>query len=175
MTLATYAERFRRLNVNVAHGRASPHKICMLLAVLDLARGGALMHNRIEYAPPLLERYAMYFRAVRAGGDHPNPCFPFFHLAGRLRGGAGSFWHLQPKPGREAVLAGMSTARTARQVTDNIDHVRLDPALFELLLDQLLPFFRLTLAGALSLAFVLGADFLIAAGDPVPEAANALR
>ncbi len=135
MTLATYAERFRRLNVNVAHGRASPHKICMLLAVLDLARGGALMHNRIEYAPPLLERYAMYFRAVRAGGDHPNPYFPFFHLAGRLRGGAGSFWHLQPKPGREAVLAGMSTARTARQVTDNIDHVRLDPALFELMQD----------------------------------------
>lgn len=135
MSLATYAERFRRLNVNVAHGRASPHKICMLLAVLDLARGGALTQNRIEYAPPLLERYAIYFRAVRAGGDHPNPHFPFFHLAGRLRGGGESFWHLQPKSGREFVLAGMSTARTARQITDNIDHARLDPALFELMQD----------------------------------------
>jgi len=135
MTLAAYAERFRRLNVNVAHGRASPHKICMLLAVLDLARGGALTYNRIEYAPPLLERYAMYFKAVRAGGDHPNPYFPFFHLAGRLRGGGESFWHLQPKPGRESVLAGMGSARTPRQVTDNIDHVSLDPALFELMQD----------------------------------------
>lgn len=135
MSLAVYAERFRRLNVNVAHGRASPHKICMLLAVLDLARGGALTHNRIEYAPPLLERYAMYFKAVRAGGDHPNPYFPFFHLAGRLRGGGESFWHLQPKPGREPVLAGMSSARTSRQLTDNIDHARLDPALFELMQD----------------------------------------
>jgi putative restriction endonuclease len=56
MSLATYADQFRRLKVNVAHGRASPHKICMLLAVLDLARGGALTENRIEYAPPLLER-----------------------------------------------------------------------------------------------------------------------
>lgn len=137
MSLSTYVDRFRQLNVNVAHGRASPHKICMLLAVLDLARGGALTANRVEFAPPLLERYALYFNAVRAEGDHPNPCFPFFHLAGRLRGGGESFWHLQPKSGREHVLASMSTARTARQVTDNIDHARLDADLFDLLQDAL--------------------------------------
>ena len=135
MSLATYADQFRRLKVNVAHGRASPHKICMLLAVLDLARGGALTENRIEYAPPLLERYAMYFNAVRGPGDHPNPYFPFFHLAGSLRGGGESFWHLQPRPGRESVLDSMGTARTSRQVTENIDHAFLDPELFELVQD----------------------------------------
>ncbi len=37
MTLAAYQDKLRRLNVNVRAGRASPHKICMLLAVLDLA------------------------------------------------------------------------------------------------------------------------------------------
>lgn len=136
MSLATYADQFRRLKVNVAHGRASPHKICMLLAVLDLARGGALTENRIEYAPPLLERYAMYFNAVRSPGDHPNPYFPFFHLAGSLRGGGASFWHLQPRPGRESVFESMSSARTARQMTENIDHARLDTELFELLQDE---------------------------------------
>ena len=136
MSLATYADQFRRLKVNVAHGRASPHKICMLLAVLDLARGGALTENRIEYAPPLLERYAMYFNAVRGPSDHPNPYFPFFHLAGSLRGGGESFWHLQPRPGRESVFESMSTARTARQMTENIDHARLDTELFELLQDE---------------------------------------
>lgn len=136
MSLATYADQFRRLKVNVAHGRASPHKICMLLAVLDLARGGALTENRIEYAPPLLERYAMYFNAVRGPGDHPNPYFPFFHLAGSLRGGGESFWHLHPRPGRESVFESMSTARTARQVTENVDHARLDTELFELLQDE---------------------------------------
>ena len=136
MSLATYADQFRRLKVNVARGRASPHKICMLLAVLDLARGGALTENRIEYAPPLLERYAMYFNAVRGPGDHPNPYFPFFHLAGSLRGGGQSFWHLQPRPGRESVFESMSTASTARQMTENIDHARLDTELFELLQDE---------------------------------------
>lgn len=135
MSLAAYADEFRRIKVNVAHGRASPHKICMLLAVLDLARGGALTQNRIAYAPPLLERYTLYFRAARADGDHPNPYFPFFHLAGPLRGGGESFWHLQPRPGRESVLGCMSTVRTSKQVTDNIDHACLDPELFALLQD----------------------------------------
>lgn len=137
MSLAAYAEQFRRIKVNVAHGRASPHKICMLLAVLDLARGGALTENRIQYAPPLLERYATYFNAVRTQGDHPNPYFPFFHLAGSLQGGGASFWHLQPKSGRESVLASMSTARTARQVTESVDHAWLDSELFELLQDEI--------------------------------------
>lgn len=135
MSLAIYLDRLRRLQVNVSRGRASPHKICMLLAVLDLARSGALQQNRINFAPALLERYAMYFAAVRADRDHANPHFPFFHLAGKLRGGGESFWHLQAKPGREAVVAALDGARAARQITDNIDFAYLDPELFELLQD----------------------------------------
>jgi putative restriction endonuclease len=135
MSVAIYAEKFSRLAVNVAHGRASPHKICMLLAVLDLARGGGLTENRIRYEPMLLERYRRFFEAVRAPGDHPNPYFPFFHLAGDLRGGEKSFWALKALAGREAVLAAMSTARSARDITDNIAHAELDAALFVLLQD----------------------------------------
>lgn len=136
MTLEDYCERIGRLKVASARGRASPHKICMLLAVFDMARGGALVANRIEYAPPLLERYALYFQAVRANGDHPNPYFPFFHLSGRLLGGLPSFWHLHPKPGREAVLADMRSARSVRDITENIAYVSLDPDLCVLLQDQ---------------------------------------
>lgn len=135
MSLADYAERFRRLNVNVAQGRASPHKICMLLAMLDLARSGALTCNQIEYAPPLLERYALYFRAVKTERDHLNPYFPFFHLAANLRGGGESFWHLHPRPGCEIVLDNMDTAHSARQIIDNIAFASVDAALFELMRD----------------------------------------
>jgi putative restriction endonuclease len=135
MHLAAYLDRFRRLNVNVTHGQASPHKICMLLAVLDLARAGALRQNRIDYAPPLLERYGLFFRAVQRQNDHPNPHFPFFHLTGPLKGKGDSFWHLQPKPGREDVLASLKTVRSARQLIETIDYAYLDPGLFECLQD----------------------------------------
>lgn len=133
MTLQAYADRFARIVANTRQGRASPHKICMLLAVLDLAAAGALGQNRIVYAPPLLERYRRFFDAVRAPGDHANPYFPFFHLKGRLRGGGASFWHLEALPGREAVLAAMSTARTASDIVANVACARLDPALHQLL------------------------------------------
>lgn len=135
MTLRTYADRFARLVVNVSHGRASPHKICMLLAVLDLARAGALTENRIAYGPQLLERYRRFFDAVRAPGDHPNPYFPFFHLKGRLRGGQASFWHLEALPGREAVLSSMTTARSPTDIADNVAFARLDDELHQLLQD----------------------------------------
>jgi putative restriction endonuclease len=133
--LAAWRDRFARLVVNVRRGRASPHKVCMLLATLDLARAGALVDNRIAYAPPLLERYRRFFDAVRAPGDHPSPWFPFFHLGGRLRGGEASFWHLEPLPGREAVLASMGTARSTGDITANVAFAHLDPALHRLVQD----------------------------------------
>jgi len=133
VNLQTYQERFARLLVNVRQGRASPHKVCMLLAALDLARSGSLIDNRIGYGPALLERYGQLFAAVRTSGDHPNPYFPFFHLAGRLRGGIESFWHLQPLPGRETALGTLRTARSHADIVDNVAWAWLDPALFDLL------------------------------------------
>jgi putative restriction endonuclease len=133
MTLAQYQDRVKRLAVNMAGGHASPHKVCMLLALLDLARAGALPDNRVFFAPPLLERYQLFFSAVRTPNDHPNPYFPFFHLAGKLRGNEPSFWHLRALPARQVVLDAMSTARSMADVINNISHVELDPELFELL------------------------------------------
>lgn len=135
MSLAEYQDKFRRLVVNTSRGRASPHKLCMLLALLDLARAGALPANRIPFAPPLLERYGQFFAAVRTPNDHPNPYFPFFHLTGRLKDGQPSFWHLRALPGREAVLDAMESARSLGAITDKIAYAYLDPELFELLQD----------------------------------------
>ena len=133
MSLLIYQERFSRVIVNVRQGRASPHKICMLLAVLNLARSGALVQNRIEFAPPLLERYSVYFRAVRGPGDHANAYFPFFHLSGKLRDGQKSFWHLCALPGKEAPLNALSTARSMADIDDNVAYAELDGSLFDLL------------------------------------------
>ena len=132
-SLATYLDKFSRLVVNVRGGHASPHKMCMLLAVLDLARSGGLSENRIYFGPALLERYATFFNAVCGPGDHPNPYFPFFHLAGKLRGGVPSFWHLTPLPACESVLAALTTVRSVNDITSNVAYAVLDTELFALL------------------------------------------
>ncbi len=130
MSIDAYAQRFHRLRVNPRTGGFSPHKPCMLLAVLALAEAGALSENRIVFAPPLLERYRAFFEAVRAEGDHVNAYFPFFHLRGD------GFWHLVPLPGRAAVLAAMKTARSFRDVEENIAYACLDDELHALILDS---------------------------------------
>lgn len=136
VSLADYQDKFKRLVVNMARGRASPHKICMLLALLDIARAGALAENKIYFAPPLLERYGRFFAAVCGPRDHPNPYFPFFHLTGKLRDGEPSFWHLRSLPGCETVLNAMSTVRSYADITQNVTYARLDPELFDLLQNQ---------------------------------------
>ena len=77
-TLEYYLRAFSQLKVNRANGRFSPHKPCMLLALLGLAEADNLTGNVIEFAPPLLERYARVFEVVRGETDHANPYFPFF-------------------------------------------------------------------------------------------------
>ncbi len=134
-TLQHYRAQFGRLVVNQRGGLASPHKICMLLAVLDLAIAGGLHENLVRYAPPLLERYRRYFDAVRRDGDHPSPYFPFFHLRGALRGGGASFWHLLPLPGRDSALAALGTARSDGDILRNLLGVALDPELHALIQD----------------------------------------
>ena len=133
--IASYAHQFTRLSVNRTASGPSPHKACMLLAVLDLARAGGLPENRISFAPPLLDRYRLFFDAVRRPADHANPYFPFFHLKGALRGGRRSFWHLAPLPGRESALDALDSARSLRSVTDNVAYAYLDDELFALLQD----------------------------------------
>ena len=127
--LGPYLDKVRKLNPNKSGGKVSPHKMCMLLAVIDLFDAHPYRPNRIEYEPQLLDRFHAFFRTVSAPGDHPKPYLPFFHL--KTEG----FWHLYPLEGREEVLAGLSAARKARDILDNVHHVSLDDELYQLLRD----------------------------------------
>jgi putative restriction endonuclease len=117
---------FGSLRRNKKDGRYRPHKPTMLLAILDLAEAGHLRENRIEYAPPLIERYARYFDIVKEGDDQLNPHHPFFHL--RSEG----FWHLKPREGSAQLVQNLKTA-TASQMRDHLEYASLNPELFYLL------------------------------------------
>lgn len=146
-SLALYQKKFSLLRT----APNAPHKYCMLLALLDIARAGELNVNAIEYGPTLLDRYADYFAAVAGPSHHPNPYFPFFHLKGNLTDNSASFWILVPMAGREDVLNSLSTARSHKDIVQNIAYARLDEVLFELLKnDQAVDSLAETLASQLT-------------------------
>ena len=133
MSLAIYKEKFSQLAVNTAQGEVRPHKMCMLLAVLDLAQAGGLVENRIFLSPPLKERYLKFFEAVKSPNMQAHPHYPFFHLRGKLKNGEPSFWHLQSQPGRESSVKALVTVTGPSQLADNIAYAKIDEELFEII------------------------------------------
>ena len=125
MSIDSYIQQFGKLKVNKRGEHESPHKPCMVLAVIGMAEAGLLKENKIYFMPPLLDRYLEIFNIVKTETDHPNPYFPFFHLRSER------FWHLSPKKERSAVLEAMSTARSYADITDNIEYAYLDPELYD--------------------------------------------
>ena len=49
MSLAHYERHFTHLNINRSQGHGSPHKMCLLLAVVDLIGSGHITQNHIYF------------------------------------------------------------------------------------------------------------------------------
>jgi len=124
MPLEDYLNYFQKLKVNKKGGHESPHKPCILLAVIGLAEAGLFEKNKIRFSHGLLDRYKEIFAVIQGEGDHANPYFPFFHLRSE------KFWHLKPVEGRESVLDAMGSARSFASIEENIDYAYLDDELF---------------------------------------------
>jgi predicted restriction endonuclease len=80
-----------------------PHKLVMLLAVIELADRGLLSENKIYLSDPLLHIFENIFLLVRKENDWCQPGPPFFHL--RTSG----FWFHKVRPGKEKEYAKLST------------------------------------------------------------------
>ena len=117
MALEDYIDKFSHLNMNANGGRKSPHKVCMLLAVMDLIQAGKIHSNRIELDRVLRERFTHYFEQFRQGNDSDKPEQPFFHLSGE------DFWHL-------SYNSGYSKAAVKRYSNKAISHATIDDELF---------------------------------------------
>lgn len=127
MSLLSYEAAFSRLNPNKARGNVSPHKIAMLLAVMDLIESGSLTENEINFDSALTQAFTNRFNELKSDSDRDNPHLPFFHL--RSEG----FWHHEVNPGKVDSYVKLTTASGPRVIKENIRFAYLDDELFELL------------------------------------------
>jgi hypothetical protein len=125
--LLDYERRFSKLNMNAAGGRKSPHKVAMLLAVIDAIEAGEITGNRIFFSKALRDRFKAHLSQLADDADRNNPHLPFFHL--RSEG----FWHHQVSPSGRAEYATLSTVSGPGLIERNIQYAFLDDELFELL------------------------------------------
>ncbi|CAK2057529.1 putative restriction endonuclease [Vibrio crassostreae] len=117
MALEYYLDRFQNLKMNNTGGKKSPHKVCMLLAVMDLIQAGHISTNKICLNQALKERFTHHFDNLAQGADKNTPENPFFHL--RSEG----FWHL-------CFNDGYDNTSTSRYSTKAVSHAYIDEELF---------------------------------------------
>lgn len=118
-------EQISQIRRGVSSGRVKPHKLVMLLAVLDLARDGLLNENKIYFAEPLLVRFREYFAAVETKDDWCQPAPPFFHLR------SSELWSHKVIVGREREYSKLSTSGGgSKWITSNIEYAYLDDRAF---------------------------------------------
>lgn len=139
MSLLDYASKFSSLRMNVRRRRSagnggngggdgkSPHKVVLLLSVIELIESGEIAENRIDFDQKLRDTFTKHFNQLATEDDRNNPHLPFFHLR------SSGFWHHQIKPGRREAYSALTTASGPSAINDNIVYAYLDDELFELL------------------------------------------
>lgn len=130
MSLSTYIDAFSKIRMNASGGHNSPHKACLLLAVMDLVAEGRITDNRIFLNDELTQSFQKLFSLACKANDKVDISQPYFYLQ------SSDFWHHKVIPS----YAEEYQQRTApkqrnhggiNKVKQLIQYAYLDPALLE--------------------------------------------
>lgn len=114
-------KEIQKMQRDITHGiNKKPHKLVMLLAVLDLFDRQAINENKIYFNGELVASFSNTFNLIRSKGDWDQPAPPFFHLR------TSSFWKHKIKNGREVEYSKLSTSGGgSKRIEENIDYAYL--------------------------------------------------
>ena len=120
----------QQMQRDITHGSKKPHKLVMLLAVVDLFEKGLLKENKIYFNSDLLESFTNIFNLIRSRGDWNQPASPFFHLR------SSNFWHHKVKPLHEIQYSKLTTSGGgSKRIIENIDYVYLSEYCYQVMID----------------------------------------
>jgi len=95
MSLQHYIDAFSTLRMNRSGGAVSPHKVCLLLAVMDLVEKDVIVTNRITLDESLQDAFTRQVDLMRQANDQNTPYLPYYHLL------TPGFWYNKIRAGRE--------------------------------------------------------------------------
>ncbi len=103
----------------------SPHKVCMLLAVMDLVKEEELVNNRIHFNDNLKRAFTIHFKLLGRERDRNTPYLPFYHL------NSSDFWHHKIREGKQTDYDKLTDSNSENKTCEAIEYVYVDPELFE--------------------------------------------
>lgn len=127
--LATVDDKNRH-KWSVSTSYRAPHKMLLLLSIIELIELDLIKTNFIEVNPELLDTFDRYWSAIMPIGSRGNIFLPFFHMESE------GFWTLQPKPGKEDLTTGLRRCDSFRQLNKVFLGADLDQDLFLLMQNE---------------------------------------
>ena len=123
-----FRNKLRSLNVDRSSGHPKPHKVCLLLSILDLIESGELSENKIIASDALLKAFHVNFERLKKGNDAENLNMPFYHLRGD------GIWHFSVNENKQKELDELVAAPgtpSLKRLFEVIDYAYLDRELFD--------------------------------------------
>lgn len=130
MSLQDYQEIFKALRPDRSGGHARPHKMCMLLALMDLIEQGVITENKIIYNDVLKAAFSNRFNSFKQKNDDDTPHNPFYYLK------TSKFWHHKIIEGKQDLYNSIAQSISNKKVKESIEFAYLDQELYQLLLES---------------------------------------
>ena len=128
MELRYYVGKFLNLKLNIREGKNSPHKILMLIAVMDMIERGKLTENKIFYDDELKATFTKKFKIIAVDLDKDKPWVPYYHLKGSDND---PFWHHKVRCKKADEYEEIEGSSGEKVICDCIEYASVNPDLFE--------------------------------------------
>ena len=128
MISSFYQKKLSSLNVDRSSGHPKPHKVCLLLAVMDLIKNAQVIKNEFVINDELKAAFSFHFERLRKDNDADKIIQPFYHLHND------GIWHFKIKSGKQQdydILKANGGTPSIKALFDVIDYAYLDNELLE--------------------------------------------
>lgn len=128
--LAYYVRKFsprsksNKIGLNVSPGALN--KPILLLSVIEMVSQEQIKRNQIPLSAELIATFLNLWSHLEPLRK-PDIGLPFYHLV------SDGFWHYQPKPGFESLIAAKVRIRTPNIIRQTVEYAYLDDELWEIL------------------------------------------
>jgi len=128
--ISKYVNAFKKLKRGVTQYGKAPHKVVMLLSVLQAFQNKLIYRNQIFISPELILLFKSNWNELVATNHVCNFALPFWHLKGE------QFWHLTANAGYSNFIQMKESVSGINQLNNIVDFAYLDEALFELMMAE---------------------------------------
>lgn len=125
-----YLLALKNLKRGVTQYGKAPHKVVMLLSVLQGIQNKFILSNQIYISPELVLLFKSNWNDLVETNHVCNFALPFWHLKGE------KFWTLKANLGFENFISAKESVSGINQLNLIIDYAYLDEAFYQILIDQ---------------------------------------